>query len=580
MITRTQVKDLRYYLLIFLLSTIILFSLLIIRINFSHAYFSPYPAFFQPPWQQIPYFSPVFPGSVIPPQYPYSNLYPRFARSNTNYPASFYPNFGGFGFLPYRSYNSAYSLPLTSQLPFYTPANPASMYTLFNNPGLASAYLRPDPQWRIGKEVTPSPPPTPGMGTGIETGQLRIGATASQRRGTNSSIVPSYVNRQLIVMFRPEVPPQERMAVLGKHNCTEIRTSAYGGFTLIALSSFQSVRDTAEQFSMEPSVLYAEPNYYRRAHLLPNDPYYVYQWHFPWPHLATPLSWDINTGAGVTVGLLDSGVAYRTAAPYAQAPDLAGTLFAPGWDFVNADAFPDDDYGHGTHMCGCIAQTTNNLLGVAGVAFSSTIMPVKVMDSLGDATIADEADGIYFATNNGARVINMSFGGVGTSATEEAALVFAYSQGVTQLGSSGNAGSTVPEYPAAYPECISVGAVQYDQTRAPYSNYGVELDLVAPGGNITLDQNFDGYGDGILQQRHDGVNFTSFYYEFMEGTSPACALAAGVTALVISKSTAVLTPLQVTNILQTTATDLGVVGWDQEYGWGEVYAYGALLNTP
>jgi serine protease len=331
---------------------------------------------------------------------------------------------------------------------------------------------------------------------------------------------------------------------------------------------------------MEPSVLYAEPNYYRRAHLFPNDPYFPYQWHFPWPHLGTLLTWDIVTGTGVTVGLLDSGVSYRNAAPYALAPDLAGTLITPGWDFVNADAYPDDDSGHGTHMCGCIAQTTNNLVGVAGTAFSSTILAVKVMDSVGDVTIADESDGIYYATNNGARIINLSLGGVGISATEQAAVVFAYNQGVTLLGSSGNAGSTVPEYPASYPECISVGAVQYDQTRASYSNYGAELDLVAPGGNITVDQNFDGYADGILQQTHDGTNLSTFFYYFMEGTSPACALASGVAALVVNKSTAVLTPLQVRNILQSTATDLGAVGWDQEYGWGEVYAYGAVLNTP
>jgi serine protease len=340
------------------------------------------------------------------------------------------------------------------------------------------------------------------------------------------------------------------------------------------------VRDTAEKISFEPSVLYAEPNYYRHAHLFPNDPYFRYQWHLPWPHLSTLLTWDITTGSGVTVALLDSGVSYRNAAPYALAPDLAGTLIIPGWDFVNADANPDDDSGHGSHMCGCIAQTTNNLVGVAGVAFSSTVLAVKVMDSLGDVTIADESDGIYYATNNGARIINMSLGGVGISATEQAAVVFAYNQGVTILGSSGNAGSTVPEYPAAYPECISIGGVQYDRTRASYSNYGAELDLVAPGGNITVDQNFDGYADGILQQTHDGTDFSTFFYYFMEGTSPACALASGVAALVISKSTAVLTPLQVRNILESTAIDLGATGWDQEYGWGEIYAYGAVLNTP
>jgi len=328
---------------------------------------------------------------------------------------------------------------------------------------------------------------------------------------------------------------------------------------------------------MEPAVLYAEPNYYRHAHLIPNDPYYRYQWHLP--HMFTNWAWDLARGTGVVVALLDSGVSYRNATPYGLAPDLAGTLIVAGWDFVNADATPDDDSGHGTHMCGCIAQTTNNLLGTAGVAFSSTVMAVKVMDSLGNVTVADEADGIYYAANNGAKVINMSLGGAGISLTEQTAVVYAYGQGVTLFGSSGNAGSSVPEYPAAYTECISVGAVQYDRTRPSYSNYGVELDLVAPGGNITVDQNLDGYADGILQQTHDGTTFSTFFYYFMEGTSPACALASGVAALVIDKATAALTPLQVRNSLQNNAIDLGTTGWDQYYGWGEINAYSAVFNT-
>ena len=151
---------------------------------------------------------------------------------------------------------------------------------------------------------------------------------------------------------------------------------------------------------------------------------------------------------------------------------------------------------------------------------------------------------------------------------------------MTILSSSGNAGSDVPEYPAAYSECISIGAVQYDSTRPSYSNYGAELDLVAPGGNITLDQNLDGYGDGILQQTHNGTDLTTFFYYFMEGTSPSCALASGVAALVLSKSTIALSPLDVRNILQDTAADLGTTGWDQYYGWGEINAYHAVYYTP
>jgi len=573
MISMDKANDVRFY-MIMVLSAIIFFFTPFFQTTLSHAYFSP---FFRSPWPQAPYFNyfnPWFPPMISP-----QPLYPRSAQFNLNNPVPFYSNLGRVGFAGFGPYN----YPQMSPLPFYIPAAPTSLNMILNNqynPGLMNSYyFQPDPQWRTGKEATPSPPSTPGLGPGIDTGEIRVMPAASQTAGINYTPgIPGYVSRQLIVMFRPNVPPQEREFVLRRHNCTQIRTSPYAGFTLVALPTLQSVRDTARQFSMEPSVLYAEPNYYRHAHLIPNDPYYNYQWHLP--HMHTDWAWDLSTGTGVIVGLVDSGVAYRSAAPYAQAPDLAGTLIIPGWDFVNGDANPDDDCGHGTHMCGSIAQTTNNSLGVAGVAFASTILAVKVMDSAGDVSVADEVDGIYYAVNNGANIINLSLGGPGVITTEQDAVIYAYGQGVTLFGSSGNIGSSVPEYPASYAECISAGAVQYDSTRPAYSNYGTELDLVTPGGNTSLDQNLDGLADGILQQTHDGIDFTAFAYYMKEGTSSACALASGVAALVLSKSTSILSPLQVKNILESTAIDLGVAGWDQYYGWGEINAYAAVSSTP
>lgn len=540
------------------------FALLLIALLLFAIFFLPqsgysyYLPLFQPKWPLIPYFNPGFSGIFFTP-YPYQ----RFSQNNTNYFGPFYNNFGSMGFFP-----------------FYTPpALPASMYTIFANPVLTDTYFRPDPQWRTGKEAVPPPLSIPNARPGFDTGEIRIGAPVNKESGfPYSTVVPSYVSRQLIVMFRPEASSRDRAFVLDKHNLREIRTSPYAGFTLVALSTFQSVRDTMERIAPEPAVLYAEPNYYRHAHLIPNDPYYKYQWHLP--HMYTDWAWNLTSGSGVIVGLLDSGVSYRDAAPYALAPDLAGTLIIPGWDFINADANPDDDFGHGTHMCGCIAQTTNNLLGVAGVAFSASVLAVKVMDSLGNVSIAEEVEGIYYAVNNGAQIINMSFGGIGTAITEQTAVTFAYDQGVTIFGSSGNDGSDIPEYPASYIECISVGAIQYDSTRPAYSNYGLELDLVAPGGNLSLDQNIDGYPDGIMQQTHDGTNFSTFIYKLIEGTSPASALASGVAALVISQSTGVLTPLQVRNILESTTFDLGTTSWDEYYGWGEINAYIAVVSIP
>ncbi|MEW6378905.1 MAG: S8 family peptidase [bacterium] len=461
-------------------------------------------------------------------------------------------------------------------MPFYLPSSPWTLESIVDP-------FWPAPTAAAGRSAasvafTPLPALPIGGPTGVDTGQLRMGPPAILA-SLNSYIPgqPSYVPGQILVTFRPGTPAAEMGRVYAVHQCQEIYTSPYAGFKLLAIPSFVPVLEMALQLSLEPSVLYCSPNFYRYAHLIPNDPYYTYQWHLP--RLNCSFAWDFSTGIGAMVALLDSGVAYQTAGVYAKAPDLAGTLFAPGYDFVNLDAFPDDDYGHGTHMAGCIAQTTNNLLGVAGVAFNSTIMPVKVMDNLGSTAISAEADGIYFAANNGARIINMSLGGPGTSATEHAAVTYAYNAGVTIICSAGNAGSSVPEYPASYAECVSVSSIRYDYTRPLYSNYGIYVDVCSPGGDLSVDQNLDGFGDGILQQTFASPNYTTFYYYFMEGTSPAAALVSGVAALIISKSTLPLTPLQVVNTLETSATDLGTVGWDQYYGYGLVNAYLAVLRT-
>ncbi|MGA1874685.1 MAG: S8 family serine peptidase [bacterium] len=458
----------------------------------------------------------------------------------------------------------------------FLPSGPGPSDIFFPPPGVPSLYPVPLAARTAAATLPPLPPAGP---AGIDVPQFQYKPPAGQSLGvTYVPGLPSYVGGQILVTFRPGTPPMEMNRVYALHQCRELYTSLMAGFKVVGLPSHLTVMDAARRFSAEPSVLYAGPNYYRHAHLIPNDPYYRYQWHLP--RLNCSYAWDYSTGAGAVVGLLDSGVSYQTAGVYALAPDLAGTLIVPGYDFINDDAFPDDDYGHGTHMAGCIAQTTNNFVGVAGVGFNATIMAVKVMDNTGSTPISSEVEGIYYAVNNGVNIINMSLGGAGTDATEQAAVTAAYNSGVSVICSAGNAGSSVPEYPASYPECISVSAIRYDYTLPAYSNYGLYVDVCAPGGDLSVDQNADGFGDGILQQTHNGTNFTTFYYYFMEGTSPACALVSGVAALIVSKSTVPLTALDVTNILTGSATDLGTAGWDQYFGYGLVNAYLAVLQTP
>jgi serine protease len=415
-------------------------------------------------------------------------------------------------------------------------------------------------------------------------------------------IAAEFVPGQFIVKFKNGVPARAVEALNAQHGANVLTTSPFAGFKVLSVPNGKSVEGMVNAYRRNPNVEYAEPDFIAYAHGLPNDPLYTpYQWHLDDGKVTNPYgganggginvepAWDITTGAGVIVAVIDTGVAYEDFeeayqvrkrilyTTYLQAPDLADTSFVTGWDFVNNDSHPNDDEGHGTHVTGTIAQSTNNGIGVAGVAFGCSIMPIKVLGSDGSGSYTAIANGIYFAADNGADVINMSLGGPVGSITLENALAYAYNAGVTIVCSSGNDGS--PDtigYPAAYDDyCIAVGATRYDETVSYYSNGGASLDLTAPSGDTTIDQNGDGYGDGVLQQTHDGSDYTNFGYYFYQGTSMAAPHVSGVAALVLSAGAAT-TPDEVREALQSTAEDKGVPGWDPAYGYGIVDAYAAV----
>jgi len=385
---------------------------------------------------------------------------------------------------------------------------------------------------------------------------------------------PAYVPGELIVRFAEPGSLSLRSEVLAAHEVTLAETMPGTGFALVRFDPARDVSKVAAELMAEPTIVSAEPNYYRYAHFNPNDPYYSYQWHFPLIQMNQ--AWDLSTGQGVTVAVLDTGVAYEDYQNYRQAPDLAGTIFVPGYDFINNDTHPNDDQSHGTHVTGTIAQTTNNGLGVAGIAFNAKIMPLKVLDASGVGSSWDLAQALRWAADHGAQVANMSLGSPNSSSVELDAVNYAYSKGVTLVASSGNDGVGSVSYPAAYDHVIAVGAVRYDEQRTSYSNYGNALDLVAPGGS-SLDQNGDGYVDGVLQQTFNPITRdpTDFRYYFFQGTSMAAPHVSGVAALIIAKGIAT-TPDQVRAVLTSTAKDLGSPGWDPYYGYGLVQAAAAL----
>jgi serine protease len=392
-----------------------------------------------------------------------------------------------------------------------------------------------------------------------------------------SSSTDTYAPGEIIVKFKDGVSKQQATTALADLGTSLISTNAQIGIQQLRISADKTVEEMVAAFSSRPDVEYAEPNYIAHAFMTPNDPYYSYQWHMPLINM--PAAWDQSTGIpGVVVAVIDCGVAYETYGVYTQAPDLAGTHFVAGYDYVNNDSHPNDDCAHGTHVTGTIAQTTNNSLGVAGVAFNCSIMPIKVLDASGNGTYTAIVNGITFAADHGAEVINMSLGGASGSTALQNAVIYAYNLGVTIVCAAGNAGTSAPQYPAAYTQCISVSAVRYNSTYPSYSSYGSTIDICAPGGDVTVDQNGDGYPDGVLQQTHDGVNYGTFGYYFYDGTSMASPHVAGVAALLISKAGGSMTPTAVRAALQNTATDLGPAGWDQHYGYGLVNANAALLT--
>lgn len=283
----------------------------------------------------------------------------------------------------------------------------------------------------------------------------------------------------------------------------------------------------------------------------PNDPLYQFQWHFP--QVNAESAWGVSTGKGVVVAVIDTGVAVKDdpARGIKAARDLAGTEIVKGYDFVDRNDFVFDGHGHGTHVAGTIAQTTNNRYGVAGLAHGAKIMPLRVLNNYGSGKVADIADSIRFAGDNGAHVINMSLGGPFPSLVMKRAIDHAHKKGVTIVAAAGNSGQRSPSYPAAYNHVIAVASTQFDKTTTFYSQYGDFVDIAAPGGNTRVDQNGDGRPDGVLQQTIKDGQLDKHDFLLFMGTSMASPHVAAGAAMVISQG--VTNPDKVEAILKKTA---------------------------
>lgn len=268
----------------------------------------------------------------------------------------------------------------------------------------------------------------------------------------------------------------------------------------------------------------------------PNDPLYGKQWNLR--SINVEEAWKETQGEGVTVAVIDTGVS--------RVPDLKDTEFVKGYDFVNNRRQVSDDNGHGTHVAGTIAQSTNNSYGVAGIAHRAKIMPLKVLSAGGGGTISDIAEAIKFAADNGADVINMSLGGGGETQLMKDAIDYAYNKGVVIIAAAGNSGQNAAGYPARYPRVLGVSALDSTGKKTPYSNFGAGVDISAPGG-LTQGDNQDG---GILQETINPDTGGSTFAAF-QGTSMASPHVAGVAALI--RATGVDNPDEIVAILKESS---------------------------
>ncbi|MBM3500414.1 MAG: hypothetical protein FJX74_17290, partial [Armatimonadetes bacterium] len=375
---------------------------------------------------------------------------------------------------------------------------------------------------------------------------------------------------ELTVRFRDTVGLQRAADVTSAMGSETVYAARHvPGLRVVSVPAGMTLGQAIAAYAARADVQYAEPNYLDYPCFVPDDPRYGEQWHLD--QIGCPAAWDTTLGSpSVIVAIVDTGVAFIAAPGHPQAPDLAGVTFVAPWDAVDGDTLPVDDEGHGTHVCGTIAQATDNARGVAGVAPLSSIMPIRSLGPNG-GTHAQFADACHYAADNGARVLNYSAGG-SDSETKREGVQYAYGQGVLICAAMGNdnALDSGLAYPGRYPEVVGVAASTIADQRAYYSNYGADVDLTGPGGDTSVDLDVNGFPDGVLQNTFPaGSPNGGFGYQYMMGTSMATPHVTGAAALVYAEMLRQgLSPTadSVRALLEETAQDLGGAGRDDLFG--------------
>jgi len=398
---------------------------------------------------------------------------------------------------------------------------------------------------------------------------------------------PPYRPDEVLVKFKPTLSEQTIKTTIAAYQGKELKRIPRINVYKIQIQTGTTLEETLFALKRNPDVEYAEPNYIAYIAETPNDSLFDYQYalYNSGQDIGPPGSpqgeeradikatstWEETKGdEEIIIAILDTGVDILH-------PELDEKIHSSGYDFVNDDADATDDEGHGTHVAGIAAAETHNDEGIAGVAWNCKILPVKVLNNLGEGGYSEMIDGIIWAADNGADVMNLSLGGNFPSASLENALKYAYDMDIVIVAAAGNEGGAVL-YPAAYDEyCLAVAATDYNDERVDFSNSGglwesnsgPEIDVAAPGARIISTVPTWFWGPD------------SFPYAWGDGTSQATPHVAGLAALIKSVKPH-LKASQIMNVIRYSADDVNFVnnlGVDNYIGFGRINSAKALVPT-
>jgi serine protease len=436
-------------------------------------------------------------------------------------------------------------------------------------------------------------------------------------RVSNVSVPGSYLPSTVVVKYVFATPTHTREATARAAGAAD-PTPIASHTRLLQLRPGMTVAHALARLRHERDVAWAVPDYTAHAaeaaspspapaQFIPDDPgngttpggWQQLQWNFDGTFgVEAPQAWANlmsdhapgGAGRGIVVAVLDTGIAYANRGRFRRSPDFTANQFVAGYDFIAHTPYAMDRNGHGTQVAGTIAEATDNGRGVTGLAYGVRLMPVRVLNAEGEGDASVIAQGVRFAVNHGARLINLSleFSSFVTAADIPElleALRYAHHRGVLVVAAAGNEGNRTVAYPARAPEVVSVGATTEHGCLASYSNDGARLTLVAPGGGPDADLPGDPNcqpeappGRDIYQETFTGASPRRFGLPSgYDGTSMATPHVSATAALIIASG--VLgrhpTPGQIVARLRATARQLGGPSDHALYGAGLVDAAAA-----